>query len=342
MTVALAGFFVVGLWTLTRTTQQQDERVHDEAMLARADQALVAYAFQTGWLPCPATDTNGHAQSSCAPGATGYLPYRDLGLPDAGAGVTKYTVGTSDVNLTVDNSTQLQLLVGETDSLPSPHLGAPNAAGISMPAPYLGLCAVLTQSSEGTPVYALQMPTSVAGGTSALPRAADSSQTLNRSFAALSADMGCPAQVATSTRTLFNTVLSAQALLAGLNDYQQLLAVNLSAANYDLYNNALPASVSGPRKVYVKIKSLITATGDCAGQNPPTACPKVALAITDLITASVNEGLNLGALVRAAMNRGNAANFNYLWSQQIIAELVLKIGQIRSHAQGGIVDGIYL
>ncbi|WP_175891541.1 type II secretion system protein [Burkholderia cepacia] len=445
LSMALAGLFAVGFWTLTRTTQQQSAAVHRHELLARADLSLVSYVFEHGRLPCPATDTSGTAQASCAPGVVGKLPYRDLGLPEMETGTIQYTVQgypqvnqAQQVNLTVDNTGLLQILVGQTSLHPTPALVDPRNAPIAVAhTPFVAICAVLTAPMEAgsslAPVYTLQLKTqaigndhaadnadqkmlasdpagsnrgnsgsqndilnqnsrddspvhaqsrlafpqsdvramkvafrSDGGASSAIalastgtnttrdvallrsaPSSADTTQVLNHSFAELSTDLGCPAMMSTGTRAMFNGWLSAQVLLAGLNDYQALLQVLQDSAIADLSNGAAPLAVIGPAKVGAKVMNLLNANGEYTKktiENPLVAADftDVGYAIADLVTESIYEAMNGVKMVRFAMNEINSASFNYQLSQQYMATLAIQIDLLRQHAVSSLADGVYL
>lgn len=352
LSMALAGLFVIGIWALTRTTQQQDTAVHNNALLVRGDLALVSWAFQHGRLPCPATDAAGTAQQSCAAGAAGRLPYRDLGLPDAEAGTIQYTVqaypraGTTGINMTVDNSSQLQLLVGQSDLQPTPQMVGPGDARINVAAPYVALCSILGAAVSGTPApvpaYTLTLQQqSAAHGVTGMTQAADSSRVLNRSFAELSSALGCPGQAAVSARALFHDWLSAQVLLAGLNGYQQLLVVGVQGASADLENGATPVAASGPAKVGGKVMNLLIEQGKCA-EGSASDCGEIPFAVTDLTVESLYEAANGVKMVRFGLNEANASNFDYLLSQQIMATLAVQAAQMQQYAVQSLADGVYL
>ncbi|WP_155646817.1 type II secretion system protein [Burkholderia territorii] len=457
LSTVLAGLLAIGFWTLTRTTQQQDAAVHRHALLTRVDLALVAYAFEHGRLPCPAIGTSGTAQANCAPGAVGRVPYGDLGLPDGEAGAIQYTVQgypqanqVQQVNLTVDNTGLLQLLVGQTSLHPTPALVRPQHSPVTVAqASLMAICSVLTApvatGQNLAPAYRLQLQARVAdngnasssrdlgsstplvasNGSSAsnrdnsrsqsdnsnrnstigesqlrvqshlaLQRSAihmvkvtfraaggmsggivlasmgssnahnanvqpsstnsratsgtvDTTRMLNRSFAELSIDLGCPALMSTGTRALFNSWLSAQVLLASLSDYQALLQVIQASAIADLTNGAIPLVASGPAKVGAKVMNLLNANGEYTKkiiENPLVAADftDVGYAIADLAIESIYEVMNGAKMVRFAMNEINAANFNYSLSQLYMAMLAVQIDLLRQHAVSSLANGVYL
>lgn len=81
------------------TRERQEVRSTD--LLQRADDALLAYVMINSRLPCPAIDGGG--EEDCSAGQVGRLPYKTLGLPDAGARRIRYGVlRRPDVDLRLD------------------------------------------------------------------------------------------------------------------------------------------------------------------------------------------------------------------------------------------------
>lgn len=72
----------------TATTQRREAAGRD--LLQRADDALLAFAMVNSRLPCPAAPGTG--VEDCSIGQVGLLPYRTLGVPDAGARLIRYGV----------------------------------------------------------------------------------------------------------------------------------------------------------------------------------------------------------------------------------------------------------
>lgn len=359
LSVVLAGLLVLGVWTVLRWTQHQNASIEENALLQRADWALRSYAFQYGRLPCPAVDTNGNAQASCASAASGQLPFRDIGLPDARAGNIHYAIhgvpkaGTSGINLTLDNSAQLQVQIAQSTSNPVPVSVAAVSNPLNVRSPYMALCAILSAPmSSGQPLklaYTLSLTPTVVAATSVTSASMSSSlpgsksnetQSLSRSFAELSTSLGCPAQIAVATRSSFNTALGAQILLRGLSDYQAMMQINLAAASADIANGAIGALVTQPAKVGAKVMNYLIATGLCTNGSE-AACSQIAPAIADFIIESTYQAIAYAKIIRFSINEANAAYINYQLSQQIMAMLVIQIDQINLHAVNGL-SSIYL
>ena len=90
ITLAILGVAAIVLvrWVATRHTEDGLAQRHD--ILSRADDALLAYASVHARLPCPAIDEKG--MEACAGSGHGRLPWRTIGLPDAGAAHVRYGV----------------------------------------------------------------------------------------------------------------------------------------------------------------------------------------------------------------------------------------------------------
>lgn len=91
VTLVVLGFLAIAVTAYLVALDRADRRQQEGRLLARAEGALLAFAYTNGRLPCPATDAGG--DEACG-GARqkGFLPWRTLGLPDAGAGGLRYGV----------------------------------------------------------------------------------------------------------------------------------------------------------------------------------------------------------------------------------------------------------
>ncbi|KWN22014.1 hypothetical protein WT83_04910 [Burkholderia territorii] len=351
LTVVLAGLLLIGVWTLHRATQRQTVQVQGDNLLVRADQALIGYTFQNGVLPCPAPDTQGMAAPTCSPQAEGWLPYQTIGLPDAAAGLLHYTIhaypkrgsGTG-VPLTVNANAELKVLWGQSPTHPSVVLS--NVGQVNgHPSAGLALCALLTAPvTPGQTIgsaYTLQAnePDEALRGASGAA-VSRSPESLDRTFADLSRELSCPEQLAASARTPFNTLLSAQILLAGMTDYLAILQNIQNSTTIDLVNDALPTVVTGPAKVGAKVMNLNMEQGNCVAD--PTQCGGVAYAIVDLITESIYAFANAVKAVRFAVKEVYAAVDNAMLANQIIGVLAVEVGQLQQHAVNAVGSDLYL
>ncbi|MBG0881245.1 hypothetical protein H0X90_31045 [Burkholderia sp. 9775_39] len=348
LVVALAGLLAVGLLVLNQMTRNQETRYERSVILERTNAALIAYIFQHGSLPCPASDTSGFSTSTCSASATGYVPYQTLGLPEATAGQIQYTVhpypkrGTGDVALAMGAGNHIDVLAMRSNQIKINQVHVvPATQFAAQPSNILQTCALLTAPrTAGTsvdPAYTLQV------GASALQetKARDSTKALNRTFAELSQDLDCPEQVASFARTPFNTLLSAQMLLLALADYQILLRVLQQSTTTDLINNATPLLVTGPAKVGAKVMNLLIEQGNCARADAPS-CAGVPYAVVDLTTESIYEAFNAIKMIRYGFNEYYSAIDNAILSDQIMASLAIQIDEMQWHATNGLRDSPYL
>ncbi|MEN5207770.1 type II secretion system protein [Stenotrophomonas terrae] len=101
--------------------QQQKQQTHTRSLVQRADDAVLGFAATHQRLPCPASDEQG--MEDCAAPATGRLPWKSLGLPDARAGQLAYGVLRyanaaapqldADLASLQDRNRPLQMLTGD-------------------------------------------------------------------------------------------------------------------------------------------------------------------------------------------------------------------------------------
>lgn len=87
--VVLSGCAVL-LWGVIDRQAKVVRSVQSFTLVDRADDALLAYGYLHGRLPCPAPLTTG--AELCDGKATGFLPYLTLGLPEPDAGRIRYRV----------------------------------------------------------------------------------------------------------------------------------------------------------------------------------------------------------------------------------------------------------
>ncbi len=113
--IVLFGIGSVAFWQLSSLNRQQELPERQKTLLHRADQALTGFAFSQQRLPCPAqSPASGIEHCDGGQRATGYLPFRTLGLPDKEAGLIRYGVlrrssSIGDADLT-QRKARLQIL----------------------------------------------------------------------------------------------------------------------------------------------------------------------------------------------------------------------------------------
>jgi prepilin-type N-terminal cleavage/methylation domain-containing protein len=87
--LVILGIVTMALWQFLGTATQQRRTFVQRDLMARADDAVMAFALINNRLPCPASDNGGREDCSLQ---VGRLPFRTLGLPDARAGFMRYGI----------------------------------------------------------------------------------------------------------------------------------------------------------------------------------------------------------------------------------------------------------
>lgn len=94
--LAIIALLLGGLLPTISSQIEQQRRNETRKYMGEVRDALLGYAIANKRLPCPATNDNGVAQTTCTTTAqqVGRLPYNDLGVPDKDAygGVLVYAV----------------------------------------------------------------------------------------------------------------------------------------------------------------------------------------------------------------------------------------------------------
>ncbi len=91
--VLILGLLAVAAWKFQHGVVLQTRYEADQMLVQRADRSIRAFMARQSRLPCPAADAGG--TESCRTGmaaAPGFVPWRTLGLPDAGAGSLRYAL----------------------------------------------------------------------------------------------------------------------------------------------------------------------------------------------------------------------------------------------------------
>ncbi len=87
--LVILGLVALAIAAYWQTSAQAKVKVVERDLLARAQGAIVGFAFAKGRLPCPAV-AGGSGTELCTLGQIGELPWATLGLADAGARTMKY------------------------------------------------------------------------------------------------------------------------------------------------------------------------------------------------------------------------------------------------------------
>lgn len=225
LSAAVLGACAVLLWGVNEHQVRIESQEDASHSLTRAHDALLAFAYLHGHLPCPAPSTQGLA--SCTGGDSGFLPYLTIGLPDPGAGRIRYEVSQAAPSLTAGGA--YTVIVGR----PAGEHGdlAPNDVTLAALSsdrqwPLYDLCASLNGTAQGTLAYGLSADVGDAtsaggpghGGTGTAAVAPRREQVrVGRSM--LAARLGC-APLSASARAHFNTALGARVMARAMRDYR--------------------------------------------------------------------------------------------------------------------------
>lgn len=212
----------VMLWAVIDRQAKVTRSDQSSTLIDRVNDAMLAYGYLHGRLPCPSPLTTG--MESCDGKDMGFLPYLTLGLPEAAAGRIRYQV--SMVAPSPVTGSPYRVVVtqesGETKDLTAQVVPLASV----MPGghePLLDLCETLGTAADGRKTaYALTMdpggatttPTSTAAP--AAPVTAEAvAHTVGR--AQFAARLHCSA-LSVAGRAQFNTALAADTMARAMRD----------------------------------------------------------------------------------------------------------------------------
>lgn len=257
----------------TATLQRSEAAGRD--LLQRADDALLAFAMVNSRLPCPAAPGTG--VEDCGLGQVGLLPYRTLGLPDAGARRIRYGVLRrpadrkldADLAQRLDRFDPLQVVGGVVGT----ELPVGNANGIDLcwalrtaqaapdDAAFLHVTrpdAPASLASHVAYAVALPPPGGAFGGRQALvapafdsPRRRSAPEHADRVLAVgldqLWSRMRCGETVASAGHAHFNAAAAVSVVHTALKDYKSQLAISkkLAEANVASGTAAIAGGLAG-------------------------------------------------------------------------------------------------
>jgi prepilin-type N-terminal cleavage/methylation domain-containing protein len=225
---AVLGICAVLLWGVSEKQARTQQADKASFLVGRAHDALLAYAYLNGHLPCPASTTGG--QASCDGNENGFLPYLTLGLPAPEAGRIRYRVSMSAPSTVA--AAPYEVIVGQ----PSGEHADLEAHKVTLaslaPADHdtlLDLCASLGGAAHNTLAYALTLETGTGTGTgtaatvaAAPPGAApagSATQTESMGRGRLAVRLGCAPQSA-GVRSHFTAALGGQMMARAMMDYR--------------------------------------------------------------------------------------------------------------------------
>jgi hypothetical protein len=236
---AVLGVCVVLLWGVSEQQTRTEKSDRTTSMIERAQDAVLAFAYLHGHLPCPASSGDGKA--SCGAGDTGFLPYLTLGLPAPEAGKIRYTVSTAAPSLVTGSPYRVAVgrRTGPLNGLTAQvvPLASVSPAGHEV---LFDLCAALGGASHGAMAYALATDAGTSGGTGPIAATGsamnvDSVDAVSRSVgrSQLAAQLGC-ASLSASARAHFNAALAAQTMSRAMLDYTDLYELGFHTYAADL------------------------------------------------------------------------------------------------------------
>lgn len=192
-------------------------------LIDRANDALLAYGYLHGRLPCPAPLTAG--MESCDGKDSGFLPYLTLGLPDAAAGRVRYRVSMVAPSPVAGSPYQVVVAQpsGQEKNL-SAQVVPLSRVSSGVHEPLLDLCQSLGGAVDaGTMAYDLALdpagaaaPSSTSAAGSSTPATAEAVQyTVSR--AQFAARLHC-SSLAVAGRAQFNAALAADSMARAMED----------------------------------------------------------------------------------------------------------------------------
>jgi hypothetical protein len=268
-------------------------------LFERAEEAVLAYSLSNARLPCPSADTEGF--ETCDGNATGYLPYRTLGLPDAPAGKLRY--GLDALQLATEGAAGFEVLVpvlhGAGDALVAEPVSL-HAIATADNDHMVDFCAALERQrgSEGRTgndvAFSMEVPGGFAGG-----------KTVRRSK--IWTALNCGALLSTAGRAHFTARLQAAVMRRAINDYRTQFDIAYGLYEWDfaqshwfLANSAYSAS-----KTLVKLE-IARAAWLASLETKPEPAKAMLLAAGALATSALHTSVYASTLARGAANLSNA------------------------------------
>ena len=294
---------------VTRTDQSAN-------LIDRVNDAMLAYGYLYGRLPCPSPLTTG--MESCDGKDIGFLPYLTLGLPDTAAGRIRYQVSLVAPSPVTGSPYRVVITneLGETKDLTAQVVPLASV----MPGghePLLDLCETLSTAADGRKMaYALTMDpggatvtlTSTAGPAApATPVTAEAvTHTVGR--AQFAARLHC-STLSVAGRAQFNTALAADAMARAMRDVVAQFdlvkftyaadtaqgAVFASNAAYSLYRArtktmAAQAAVEASVGKNIAARNLAVVNMALAGAYVGATASNLARFVTNEVVAESREG----------------------------------------------------
>ncbi|MGE8224688.1 MAG: type II secretion system protein [Stenotrophomonas sp.] len=305
------------------SVQQQKQQTHTRSLLQRADDAVLGFAATHHRLPCPASDEQG--LEDCAAAASGRLPWKSLGLPDARGGQLAYGVLRyantaapqldADLARLQDRNRPLQMLTGDVATTVA--LGNINgldlchglrvAMRLPLNTSYLHSMDEVAGAQRGRNVaYAIatRLPgssTSTASGNPNAflsPRHSNDADYLNQvritGADQLWARLQCAESVASVTYSHFNVAAAAKMDAKAMLDLQEQLRIleKLAKVNSDFATASVLEGTAGATGAAAGIAGALADLAKAAA-NPELKSPEI-------FTGNTKLGLSIAATAAAA------------------------------------------
>lgn len=367
--LVVLGLVALVLVRFLGTAARERHEVASRDLLTRADDALLAFAMVESRLPCPASDADG--EEDCGSGQVGLLPYRALGLPDAGARRIRYGVlrrsggaANADADLTrdIDRFYPFSVQSGTDTALDLP-LGEGNG---------LDLCWALRNGATATPdagflhvtrpdagtqmqahvAYALALPaagsgfTGHQGGSAPVfdsplrPHDADfRDRVVAVGLDQLWSRMRCGDNLAAAGHAHFNAAASITLMHTAMVDYKKQLAVSLKLAEANV-DNATAAVLSGTSATAGAAGGVADTVAEGLLTMGAVSTYKVALAAT-ATAAAVAVTVTAATMTGFADQAKSAAEDAYEDVDPVITSASAIEGQVRRNAIDADDIGLY-
>lgn len=343
--LAIVGVLTIAAWRLQqgmltgRTVQAEVD------LAARADGAVLAYMVRNARLPCPSSSEKGLEDCSIN---DGYLPWRTIGLPDAGAAALKYSVGAGGLHMRPPAAIDVFELEGRTFST------VQFEGGDRM----LQRCGALGRSlaSSTALAYELQSPLKSAQDPASADATSRSSIARTRTMGSLWQTLHCGALVGGTARAHKNAAVAAQMMriaageqleIAELNNEAALAAFVFSLLDYATQQARIFTKIEDAEMACTNLASITAdTTAGTAGEGQTSslgdATKGCTLGVTDVAVHMGYLETRVAGVV-AAIQKLTGSNAIALQSRRDEDALMARLAQrTRDHANESLAGGLYL
>ncbi|MBP6896835.1 MAG: type II secretion system protein [Gammaproteobacteria bacterium] len=343
--LAILGVLTIAAWKLQQGFLSASLAESETDMTSRADQALVSYLVRNARLPCPASNEKGLEDCSTI---QGYVPWRTIGLPDAGAGALKYTLGADGLHMRPPGAIDVFELDGRTFSTIQFDGGDRVAQR----------CATLGRAlaSNLALAYEVQSPLKSDRDPAAADATSRSSIARARTAANLWQLLHCGAVVGGAARAHKDAAVAAQMMriaageqleIAELNNEAALAAFVFAVLDFVTQQLRIPSKLQDAAMNCSNVTSIDA--DDAAGTASPGQLSASAEAKLACATATTDVGVHLSYVaaramgVAAAIEKLTGSNAIALQSRRDEDALMARLAQrTRDHANESLAGGLYL